>query len=276
MTTDLILWLQHLPLPGLIPLMKGITGLGNESFYLLGLPVIFWCWRKELGLPLLLLLYVTFLLNTILKLGFALPRPPETLWKITAGGYGFPSGHSQMAMVLWGYLGWKTGRKAVAGIIIFLIGLSRLVLGVHFPADVMGGWTIGALTLGTAIYLEQRLDANPLILPLAPTAFLFLWAGVLVPLLISDPTVLRVSGFFAGLGSGLVLENATLCLTTRARWSRQVLKVIIGITGAVVLQTALKRVFPDLEIFTWLRYGFTGLWIGLGAPWCFQRLGTTE
>lgn len=274
MTTDLIVWLQQLPFPGLIPIMKGITQLGNESFYLLGLPVIFWCWRKELGLPLLLLLYTTFLLNTLLKLGFALPRPPEALWQITTSGYGFPSGHSQMAMVLWGYLGWKTGYPKLAGLIIGFIGLSRMVLGVHFPVDVMGGWTIGGLTLGAAIYLEKRLRETPLILPPVQTAFLFLWVGVLVPMLISDPTVLRVSGFFAGLGSGLILEQHALCLSTKARPGYQILKVIIGIGGAVILQISLKRVFPEMDLFTWIRYGATGLWIGIGAPWCFQRLGT--
>ncbi|NOZ74072.1 MAG: phosphatase PAP2 family protein [FCB group bacterium] len=276
MSIELIQWFQHLPVPGFISLMKGITFLGNESFYLLGLPVIFWCWKKELGLPLLLLLYVTFLVNTLLKLGFALPRPPETFWQVSAGGYGFPSGHSQMAMVLWGYLGWKTGRKTAAGMIIFLIGLSRIVLGVHYPADVLGGWTIGGLTLGAAIYLETRWQETSLTMPAVPTAFVFFWVGVVVPMLISDPTVLRVSGFFAGLGAGLLLEQQTLCLSTKAKPVYQVLKILIGIGGAVAIQTVLKKLFPAPDVFIWMRYGLTGLWIGWGAPWCFQRLGSNN
>ncbi|RMF09676.1 MAG: phosphatase PAP2 family protein, partial [Candidatus Neomarinimicrobiota bacterium] len=174
MSDTIIVWIQQQAFPGLIPLMKGVTALGNETFYLLGLPVLFWCWKKELALPLLILLYLTFLTNTLLKLGFASPRPAEALHLVPADGYGFPSGHAQMAMVLWGYLGWRTGWNKSALTLIFLIGLSRIVLGVHYPADVIGGWTIGLVLLTAGIALEDRLKQSTRVhFSLWPTVFLF-------------------------------------------------------------------------------------------------------
>ncbi len=269
---NLITWFQGLPIPGLIPVMKGFTQLGNESFYLLALPILFWCWKKEWGLPLLLLLYVTFVFNTLMKFGFALPRPPESLWKVSADGFGFPSGHAQMAMALWGYLGWKTGHRFWAGLIIFLIGLSRIVLGVHFPTDVAGGWALGGITLAVMIWAERRMEAAALEFPPVPTAFVLFWVGIVVPVLMPDPTVLRVSGFIAGLGPGLILEAAYLKIPVKANNVRQLLKVVIGVAIALGLEIGLKKVFPEMEVFTWLRYGLMGLWIGLGAPLSFRIL----
>lgn len=61
----------------------------------------------------------------------------------------FPSGHALMSTVIYGCFAWLAFRdKPIAlvgvGVLIFLIGLSRLILGVHYPSDVFTGWVIGA------------------------------------------------------------------------------------------------------------------------------------
>lgn len=60
----------------------------------------------------------------------------------------FPSGHALMSTVVYGGLVWLVFRRnpialLLAGICVVLIGLSRLVLGVHYPSDVFTGWVIG-------------------------------------------------------------------------------------------------------------------------------------
>lgn len=98
-------------------------------------------------------------LNQLMKEFFKRVRPDEIDHLIEQGGYSFPSGHSMGSMILFGSLlfviiryinsrtkDWLVG-KIVLGvaimILILLIGLSRIYLGVHYPSDVIGGFSLG-------------------------------------------------------------------------------------------------------------------------------------
>jgi membrane-associated phospholipid phosphatase len=113
-------------------------------------------------------------LTVSLKAMFALPRPPGAatapeaailpavtrelyISMATGDGYGFPSGHATVAVALWGGLAWavrvgtRQARVAVAGAVIVLIGLSRLILGVHYFVDVLTGAAIAGGFLWLAL-----------------------------------------------------------------------------------------------------------------------------
>nr|WP_281388671.1 phosphatase PAP2 family protein [Litorivivens lipolytica] len=102
---------------------------------------------------LLLMVILTMYLNTVIKEWFALPRPFEVDTRIISEGemgFSFPSGHAQLVAVFWGLLAMEVGRRWFTGVcllVIFLTGLSRSYLGVHYPTDVMVGWLFGGLTL---------------------------------------------------------------------------------------------------------------------------------
>jgi len=94
------------------------------------------------------------LLNNVLKLGFDRPRPQFFEWGTHAMSSSFPSGHAMSAAIVYPTVAYLAARlqKTVlarvvtlflAGLLVFLICLSRVYLGVHYPSDVIAGVVVG-------------------------------------------------------------------------------------------------------------------------------------
>lgn len=107
-----------------------------------------------------------FVLTLLLKEGFDRPRPELVPRGTYVNTQSFPSGHASIAAGLYLTLGallarLQTARRlklfvmAVAILLTLLIGLSRVYLGVHYPSDVLGGWTIGAVWAATVLLLSR-------------------------------------------------------------------------------------------------------------------------
>ena len=79
---------------------------------------------------------------------------------ISVSGFGFPSGHAQMAMVVWGWLGDHYNRIIPASVMIFMVGFSRIYLGVHMPHQIIGGWAVGFVVFMGWIFVEKELSKN--------------------------------------------------------------------------------------------------------------------
>ena len=117
--------------------------------------------RPKLLFAFLFALFVGGLLNNLLKSGFSMPRPPAVLDADIFSVYGpvhkgrsFPSGHSYSAWIaaglFWGFYRTQTVMILVATVAT-LACLSRVVLGVHWPVDVLVGaglgWYMGYLSV---------------------------------------------------------------------------------------------------------------------------------
>lgn len=109
--------------------------------------------NKRYGIFIAANLFLTWRLNEIFKNLFQRERP-DILRLIDIAGYSFPSGHSMISMSFYGlilyFLHQKlTNRKMKIivslsiGMLIFLIGLSRVYLGVHYASDVLAGFLAG-------------------------------------------------------------------------------------------------------------------------------------
>lgn len=162
----LILALQS-GLPGLAGLMRAFSFLGSEEFFLLAMPVLYWCVSAPLGVRIAVLLITSDAVNGFFKLAFHLPRPYWVDERVQAlaveTSYGLPSGHAQTAVAVWGGLAVQLKRPWVwvtALVIIALISFSRIYLGVHFPSDVVAGWLIGALLVWAFAKWESALVAR--------------------------------------------------------------------------------------------------------------------
>lgn len=145
--------------PFIFLFMKGVTLLGNVPLYFIYIIIAFPLLKRRDWLSFMGIIVLSGIINELLKNGFALPRPSVEHHKISVAGYGFPSGHAQMAVVVWGWLGYRYKRWISALIVIFFIGVSRIYLGVHFLDQVFCGWLIGFFILGIWIW---KIESKPL------------------------------------------------------------------------------------------------------------------
>lgn len=161
----LILTLQQLS-PGLDGLMWFLSFLGQEEFYAVLVPFVYWCVDTTLGVRLLAALIVSDFTNGLAKLAFHAPRPYWVSAEVRAlsvePSYGIPSGHAQTGIPFWGQVARRVAKPwapAAAAVVVLGVSLSRVYLGVHFPHDVLAGWMIGAALLLAAVRTGPRLAA---------------------------------------------------------------------------------------------------------------------
>lgn len=158
--------------PMLTRIFEILTMLGREVIWLLAvLSVPYLIVHKQWHH--LLVGFLAFgvgdLLNLLLKEWFSRPRPLFEDW--IPSSYGYPSGHSMMALIGWGILTYfyvqqqrdrRLQRAAWAGsaLIVITVGISRVYLNVHFLSDVFGGFTAGAIWLITCMTVGEILSQS--------------------------------------------------------------------------------------------------------------------
>lgn len=143
----------------------------------------------------------------LLKGLFQVPRPPAELMVVDKHDFGFPSGHTLAATVLWvGLARWTSAhrrrtRYLLAGTIVGLVGLSRLALGLHFLPDVLASMVIGG---GYLLAIERVARDRP------GRAFGIAVAIAVLALVVAGPVqdaVLAVIGTMAAIAGWLSIEG---------------------------------------------------------------------
>jgi undecaprenyl-diphosphatase len=110
-------------------------------------------------------------LDEVMKLHFKRSRPDLPWAFVHEHSFSFPSGHSVLAIVMYGVIVYKSQDKLqskwatvalMLGAILMVagIGVSRVYLGAHYPSDVAGGYFVGAVWLaaviGSDLWIERR------------------------------------------------------------------------------------------------------------------------
>ncbi|HYH04910.1 MAG TPA: phosphatase PAP2 family protein [Bacillota bacterium] len=158
----------------LTSLMRAITELGSTGGVVgvaLGIIVICLYFRKRLeALTFGLTVLGAFLTSEWLKGVFKRARPPLP-WLGSATNYSFPSGHSLVTLALYGSLAYLVVRNlkpsrlrsvmiAVLLLIPFLVGISRIYLGVHYPSDVLAGWILAVVWIGGSVFVMKAVRSR--------------------------------------------------------------------------------------------------------------------
>ncbi len=284
---DIVLWFQKFS-PTLDLPFSFFTFLGEELFLLLLLPGIYWCLDRTLGVRVTVLFILSLFFNNAAKVLGNQPRPFEYDTRVrmlfATEGRGFPSGHTQSAVVIWGYLATQLKRRwatALAALLMGLIPLSRIYLGVHFPTDLLGGYLLGAVMLLLYVWLEPIVEARLAemrfaallsIALLLPFVLLLLYPGM-------DEGSVMIAATSLGTGLGLLLERRQVGFTAEGLWWQRALRFIVGVIGLLAFWGGLRALFEGREPFYLLRftrYSLLGLWVTWGAPWLFVKFGLTE
>lgn len=284
---EVVLWFQQFS-PGLDFVFKGLTFLGNQEFYLAFLPLIYWCIDRHTGARLFIVLLFSAYLNAVAKVVLNQPRPfnydPRVKPLVHAVGGGLPSGHTQTAVTIWGYLACRIRKTLfwiITGFLLVGIPLSRIYLGVHFPTDVMGGYILGGLILilflvpGPRIerWLQRKSFMQQFCISLALPIFL------IIINLTGDPYVLSIASALMGAGAGFVLERRLVRFTVNGPLGKRIARYLLGVAIMFGLWIGLRSAFSGVEpvaLFRFLRYFLVGLWGSLGAPWVFAKLRLVE
>lgn len=273
-----ILSLQTRGGPVVDAFFRAVTLLGDERFYLLFLPLVFWCFDKRLGLRLAVLVLLSNTVNLWLKWACDLPRPPAppVVHLTHETGPGFPSGHTQSVTVAFGYLASQLRRwrvHIIAAVLVFLVALSRVYLGVHFPHDVLGGLVIGYLLLvlfGRVLPLVERrwavwsLEWRYAIAVGVPVLLVALWPGA---------GTASSLGALAGFGVGATYEAEHVRFGPGGPLLRRLLRLLLGAALVVAVYAGLKAVLPEGAFWSLLRYAAVAFTASAVAPSVFVRLG---
>ena len=300
--------LESIRIPALNVFFSGITYCGDEIAFMVAAFALFWCVNKRTG-------YYAFLVglfgtvgNQCLKIACRIPRPwvrdPDfTIVESArsgAGGYSFPSGHTQNAVgTLGGIARWHKSRalRIVCIVLAALTAFSRMYLGVHTPLDV----SVAAVTAVVLIFVIYPIVRSAAEDPKKMAVLLGVMTVVALAYVIYanfarfpadvDPDNLfegrknscSLLGALLGFCVGYTLERKYIRFETKAVWWAQVLKVLGGAALLLAVKQGLKLLFAAVG-FTWIgthaiRYFFVVLLAATVWPLTFRwfaRLGRKQ
>ena len=276
-----ITWLQQFS-PELDPVFLFFTRLADEQFFLILLPLVFWCLNRQTGAKLAIMLFLSVYLNAVSKNIMDQPRPflysdlVKQLREVVSDR-GFPSGHTQQTVFIWCYLSLQFKRTwlwIISGVMLIFVPLSRVYLGVHFPVDLLGGLFLGLLVLFAALCLAPKAEKWLTNIKAVPKMLIATLLPCFLMLLYRDKTSITIMSTLAGFSAGLVLERQWIQFEVSNNWRINIMRYIAGMIGLVIIWLGLRIIFESFEpswLFRIIRYIMCGLWVGYGAPWLFDR-----
>lgn len=278
--------------PILDTFFQAVTFLAEETLVVVIMCWIYWCCNKKTAHILGFTYFLSGLLVQGLKITFRIPRPwvldpdfqavPSALESAT--GYSFPSGHTQSGTALFSTLGFKakkTPLKVLSFLMIFLVGFSRMYLGVHTPKDVLVSMTLTFL-ISLVVYrymgsLSENSDNVKKITLgfLVISLLLFAYTAILYLSGTADPEMAEDAFKACGAGLGFVLgyylEQKYIRFELPKTAKEKALRFTAGLFSVVLLMVFFEVTVKKYLIGNIISYFILILWIVALYPAIFSH-----
>ncbi|MBQ4417485.1 MAG: phosphatase PAP2 family protein [Butyrivibrio sp.] len=249
-------WLQGFMGSVMTPLMSLITLLGEEAVAVGVLGFLYWVWDKDTAVFVGTNVLVGTVVNPFLK-NFALRRRPYfdhpqiqclkpvhdgDIYDISAQGYSFPSGHSSNSVILYGSLAQTLHRRPLTVFAIaapLLVGFSRVMLGVHYPTDVLAGWASGTIVIAVMSAVQRRVKHKERMYLVIAVVFL---PGFFI---CRTNDFYTCYGILCGFFAARILDERIVHFENTRNARAAVLRLAIGLACYFGLNTLLKAPFPE-------------------------------
>ena len=154
--------------PTMVAAGRFFTALGEPTVLIAASVVTaIWLWLKghrHLPFAFVAITMVGRGASELQKYWIARARPDLETHLVVVKTSSFPSGHANSAMIFYLTIAliltqgtrWRSPAVALAIAVAILVGISRIVLGVHWPSDVVGGWAFGMLWVMMTLRLARR------------------------------------------------------------------------------------------------------------------------
>ena len=240
---ELIAFLQEILGEKVINIISNLSAFAETYIILTILMIIYYGIDKEIGKKISINILAAMIANTMIKNIFdrrrpyldsdridllRLVEPKADKTDVIAQGFSFPSGHSGVAVSLYGSIAYEFKKNyfwIITGVLAFLVGFSRIVVGAHFPTDVICGWALGLGCIFLMDFMRKKIEKKWL--------FNLIFVGVAsIGLFYCDST-----DYFTnyGLLTGTVLAFWFEEKFVNFEVTKNVFRVILRILGAVVI-----------------------------------------
>lgn len=254
---SLMEWLQaHIGNTG-ISFISNFSLFGEELPLILIVGFLYWSYDKKMGRSVGLIAIMGLIWNTMIK-NIVLRRrpyfdhknikilrvvdPSADIYDIAAQGYSCPSGHSTNAMTVFASLALNLRKRwmtILAIVIPLLTGFSRVVVGAHYPTDVLGGWMLGLLSVAVVYTLQKRIKSTILLygilLVTAIPGFFYC----------NSADYFTAVGLFIGFMGGTLLDDYCVHFEDTRKPLFMISRLLGGLTVYLVLNKLLKMPFSN-------------------------------
>lgn len=264
---NLIEWLQNTMGSVGEGIAKALSFVGDETMMLMVLLIMLFCYRKEAGKRCALTIltatmWFPMIKNLVLRIrpyiahqdkikALSIVEKDADPFDSIQQGFSFPSGHSANTVALYGSIARELRKRwmwFLAIAVPLLVGLSRFMVGVHYPTDVLAGWAVGLLAIGFGVLLEKKVKNE--------------WLRFLILFVISVPGIFWCSSrdYYSSLGllTGMLIAVPFEKKYVNYQDTRNYWAMILRIAGAFLLYYALNTVLKLPFSKEWLDSGTLG------------------
>lgn len=301
---DVVLWFQSWRTDFIGKFFSLFEYCASSLLFLTLIALIYWSIDKRKGRSIALLVLLSGWFNSFFKILLRRPRPYQVFPEgkslihptLKVENFGFPSGHTQSNFTFYLFSALRFKKRWLWILCLFLILLvpfSRMVCGVHYPQDLIGGYLIGGVLMIAFYFLEPfvlkgyKKWGQKFLLPLVIFLLLLFFT---VPLfsphrLYADKSLIEMDAMlFSGI-LGLYLEHFFIKFDVQASWKRRFVRFLVGMLVALLLYWGLTITFKPLEPAEgenysslalggkFIKYFIVGLWVTAGAPFMFILTG---